>query len=403
MSARLRRSFYVVLEAGKTGDLPSLLFDTFMVMLILANLIVYTLETVPAMVAEYGPYMLLFEIVSIAIFTVEYAVRLWVCVEHPPLHHLSAWRVRFRWAVTPAMIIDFLAIAPFFLGMLFSVDLRILRVFRLLRFLKLARYSPALSTLGRVMVSEGRAILGALIIMMGLLVCASAVIYALERHVQPEAFGTIPDAMWWALATLTTVGYGDVVPITPVGRIFGGLVMLFGLGMFALPIAILSNGFAREIHKREFVVSWGMLARVPLFQDLPPAALADLLDLLHSQVFPAQSVIAHRGEEADGMYFVVLGRVQLDLPNGPIEVGPDTFFGEMALLDKRRRSVTITAVTRCHLLKMSVEEFHSFIARHPQARERIMETARRRMRDRGITDEIEQEIETEIEEGEARS
>ena len=389
---RARHQLYVILEAGKTGDLSSLVFDGFMVLLILANVVAYALETVDDVQAVYGYELAVFDVISIAIFTVEYLVRVWVCVEHHPLRHMTPWRARLRWVWTPAMIIDFMVIAPFYLSMFVALDLRILRVFRLLRFLKLARYSPALGTLGRVLFDERRAIAGALIIMGGLLICSAAVIYGLEKDAQPEAFGNLPQAMWWALATLTTVGYGDVVPVTMLGRMFGGLVMIFGLGMFALPVAIISTGFAREIHRREFVVSWGMVARVPLFQGLPPAALGEVMQLLQSRVYQAQAVVAHKGDDADGMYFIVAGRVRMNWPDGPVDLGEGEFFGEIALLDRRERSATIVAVTRCHLLKLPKREFERFIERNPEAHNKIMEVARARMMRHGKTDEMDVEL-----------
>jgi len=305
----VRRWLYILLEAGKTGDKPSAIFDVFMVTLILANVVAFAAETDMRIAAAYGEELRLFNAFSIAIFTVEYLIRLWVCVDHPAFRGLPKWRVRLGYSMTPQMLIDLIVILPFYLSFLFAVDLRVLRIFRLFRFLMLARYSPALYTIGRVFKSERRAMLAALIVMSGMLIFSATGIYWLEHEVQPEAFGSIPMSMWWALATLTTVGYGDVVPLTTLGRFFGGLVMIFGLGMFAMPIAIVSSGFAREIHRRDFVVSWGMVARVPLFQELKPALLVDLVELLEAQVIDPDAVIAHKGDVADAMYFIVIGRV----------------------------------------------------------------------------------------------
>lgn len=388
-AAPLRERLYVILEAGKTGDRASAFFDGFMVALILANVVAFAAETDVAFAAEHGRALALFDTISILIFTVEYLLRIWVCVEHPPLRDHDPWTVRWRWVRTPSMLIDLAVIAPFYLAALFTVDLRVLRIFRLLRFLKLARYSPALVTLGAVVYAERRAILGAIIVMVGLLLSSAYVMYLLERHIQPDAFGSVPRAMWWALATLTTVGYGDVVPVTLAGKLFGGLVMVFGLGMFALPIAIISGGFAQEIHRREFVISWGMVARVPIFQGLRPIVLADLLDYLQSQIVEAGTVIAHRGDVADGMYFIVAGRVDVQLNGNRVELGEGEFFGEMALLDQRRRSATIVAGTRAHLLKLDAHDFTKFIEHHGDAKERISAVAAMR---RSKTDEIAREI-----------
>ena len=188
------------------------------------------------------------------------------------------------------MIIDLLAILPWYVYLFVPFDLRalrVLRLFRLFRLLKLLRYSPALQTLKRVVAHEYRALLGALLLMMMLMLFSAAIIYFLERGAQPDKFGSIPAAAWWALATLTTVGYGDIVPITPLGKVFGGIVMLLGLGMFALPIAILATGFSQESARHEFVVTWSMVARVPLFSTLDAAEVAEVTKLLYTRLVPA--------------------------------------------------------------------------------------------------------------------
>lgn len=376
---RLRSRLYVILEAGRTSDWPSRIFDFCMVSLILANAAAFALETVAPLAAEYGRAFELFNLVSVLIFTVEYAARIWVCVEHSKHEELSSWRIRLQFARTWPMLIDLAVILPFWLGLLVPLDLRFLRVFRLIRFLKLGRYSPALSSLARVLYGERHAITGALIIMGGLLLLSATVMYELEKDVQPDAFGSVPAAMWWALATLTTVGYGDVVPVTVLGKIAGGMVMLFGLGMFALPIAIVSAGFAQEIHRREFVVTWGMVARVPLFSKFDALTIARLAEHLNARVAEAGTVIARKGEEADAMYFLLSGEVQLDFPDGPIKLEDGAFFGEMALLYQRRRAATITAITRCSLLTLQSEDFARFMRRHPEVRATVAQVAEQRL------------------------
>ncbi|HSM39992.1 MAG TPA: ion transporter, partial [Afifellaceae bacterium] len=254
--ARRRWRLHEILEVGSISDRASVTFDTCIVLLIIANVIVFAISTVHELHLRYLVWFEAFNLISVAIFTVEYLARLWVCIDLPPLRHLPTWKARMKFAATPLMIIDLMAVLPFYFGNLFGVDLRILRVLRLLRFLKIARYSPALQILLRVVRSELWALFGALIIMMSLILLSAALLYFVEREVQPEAFGSLPAAMWWSLATLTTVGYGDVVPVTVIGKMFGGLFMVFGLAMYALPIGILSSGFAREIARNEFVITW---------------------------------------------------------------------------------------------------------------------------------------------------
>lgn len=376
--ARIRRRLYQVLEAGRSGDPASAVFDAAMTLLIMANVAAFSLQTVPSIDARYGARLDLFDTVSVAIFTIEYLLRIWVCTEHGPYHRLPAWRARLRFMRTPMMIIDLLAVAPFYLAFLVPVDLRVLRVFRLVRFLKLARYSPALTSLMQVVWTERRALGAALVIVAGALLVSSTLLYYIERHVQPEAFGSVPAAMWWAMATLTTVGYGDVVPVTVAGRIVGGLVMLFGLGMFALPIGIIATGFSQEIHRREFAVTWGMVARVPLFAELDADEIADVMRQLHAIQLPAGALLARAGEPADGMYFVVSGEVEVHVPGGPVVLREGDFFGEVALLGETPRNYDITVRRPAKLLKLASDDFASLCLRNPAILEKVREVAARR-------------------------
>ena len=244
----VRRRVYEVIEVGRGEDNVSRVIDWFLIALIVVNVIAFILETVPNVAAEYGGLLWAIEIFSVIVFTIEYALRIWSCVEVPFLKKLPPWRARMTFAARPYLIIDLLAILPFYLAFLLPVDLRILRVLRLFRFLKLARYSPAMHTLIRVLANERRALTGSLLLMIAMLLFSATGAWMIEREAQPEKFGSIPDAAWWAMATLTTVGYGDVSPVTPLGKFFGGFVMILGLGMFALPIAIISTGFALSPH-----------------------------------------------------------------------------------------------------------------------------------------------------------
>jgi len=372
---RIKKRLYVILEAGKTQDLASQIFDWFMVTLILTNIVAFTAETVPSVQAAYGPALEMFNLVSIAIFTVEYFVRLWVCTEHPPLRGRHPVEARLSFALNPTMLIDLAVILPFYINALIGIDLRILRIFRLVRFLKLVRFSPALTTLTNVLVTERRALMGAALIMFGLLVCSGTAMHFVEGKAQPEAFGTIPDAMWWAISTLTTVGYGDVVPITALGRVIGGVVMIFGLGMFALPIGIIATGFSQEIHRREFVVNWGLVARVPLFSDLNASEIAEVMSLLQTQVVPEETVIVRPGDEAVAMYFVSLGRVEADLSDGPAVLEEGDHFGEIALLRHVKHMATIRALTRVHLLVLEADAFRSLMRRNPKLAARVRDVA----------------------------
>ena len=196
------------------------------------------------------------------IFTAEYGLRLWSCVDYPPYRRVGPIRARLAFARTGGAIVDLLTIVPLYAVWLFpDADLRVLIVLRLLRFMKLARYSPGIRSLYEAVYDERRALAACLVILIGLVIATASLMHIVERAAQPEKFGTIPDAMWWAVITLATVGYGDVVPITPLGKILASATALLGLVMIALPVGIVATAFSEVIHRRQFVVTWGMIAR----------------------------------------------------------------------------------------------------------------------------------------------
>jgi voltage-gated potassium channel len=264
-------------------------------------------------------------------------------------------------------------------ALLAPLDLRVLRVFRLIRFLKLARYSPALSSLWGTLVAERRALLGAFIIMMGLLMLCSSLIYFVESAVQPEVFGSVPQAMWWGLATLTTVGYGDVVPVTALGRLIGGIVMILGLGLFALPIGIIATGWSQEIHRREFVVTWGMVARVPFFSRLDAVSVAEIMTLLRSKVARAGEIIVAKNEVPHSMYFIADGRLEVQLPSGPKYLDEGDFFGAVALIKGHASPANVRAVVKTHLLSIDADDFKSLCQRDATLRQHIHDVAENRL------------------------
>ena len=377
----VRQRVHDILEYGSEFDPVAKGVNSFLVGLIVLNVIAFAAGTVPRIHAAYGTALDLFNVFSVVIFTIEYALRLWSCVEVPMLHTLAPSLARLRFATRPLLLIDLFAIAPFYLSFIFNLDLRVLRVLRLFRFLKLARYSPGLVALGRVISNERRALYGAMLIMVTLLLFAATGIYFLEREAQPDAFGSIPAAAWWALATLTTVGYGDVVPITHMGRVFGGFMMLFGLGMFALPIGILATGFSREANRREFVISWGMVASVPIFAHLKAGTVAQIGALLYSRTFQADQPIMHIGETADAMFFIASGEVAVELDDEQVRLGEGEFFGEMALLYRRQREHNVYAVTKCHLLVLDKADFERLCHREPELLAEVRRIAEARVKE----------------------
>jgi voltage-gated potassium channel len=325
------------------------------------------------------------EAISLVVFTVEYVLRVWVAVEHERYLKHTPSTMRLKYALSPAGLIDLLAVAPFWIALLTGADLRVLLVFRMVRFLKLTRYSPGMRSLLDSLYAERRALFGCLVILIGATMVAASLMHLIEGAVQPDKFGTIPDAMWWAIVTLATVGYGDVIPITPLGKLFGSVVILAGLIIVALPIGIIATAFANEIHRRDFVVTWSMVARVPLFAELEAADIADISRLLRAQMVEAGTVIVRRGETGHSMYFVARGEVEIQLPHRRVRLGVGDFFGEVAVLRQSRRSATVTAVTRTNLLVLDAHDLEALMDREQRIADRIQEVMRSRIAREQVT------------------
>ena len=373
----LRRRVYLVLEGGPAHGWLGALVEIFLIVLIILNVVGFTLQSVPFIRRPYWLDLEVFEIFSVAVFTVEYMLRLWVSVEDPLVRDKGRWRGRLMAATKPLMLIDFFAVAPVYFTVFFPfLDLRFLRMVRLLRLLKIARYSPALSTLGQVIVSERRALFGTLLLLTCATVFAAAAMHAVEGAVQPDKFGTIPSSMWWAITTLTTVGYGDEVPITLLGRLVAGCTMVVGLGILALPVGIVATGFMNTIHQRDFVITFGMLARVPLFKDFDARLLGEVMNALRAQQVSRGTIISVKGAPAHAMYFIVSGEVEAELPQRKVRFGPGDFFGELALLHQTHRRATIVATSSCRLLALTAEDFTMLTRKHPELRKHIEEAAR---------------------------
>jgi voltage-gated potassium channel len=375
----LRHRLYEILEHGPVGDRTGRVVGRLIVLLIVINLVAITLQTVPEFETWYAAWFLGIELVSLVVFTFEYGLRMWVAVEHAPYLHSDGWKARLKYATSPVGVIDLFAVLPFWLAFVLPAELKILLVFRIIRFLKLTRYSPGMRSLLDVLYAERRALFGCLVILIGATLVAATAMHIVERHVQPEKFGTIPDAMWWAIVTLGTIGYGDVVPVTPLGRVIAAATIFAGLIMVALPVGIVATAFANEIHRRDFVVTWGMVARVPLFSGLNAAEIADIMRLLRAQQVEAGEVLARRGEPAHSMYFVAAGEVEIELKHRQVRLGAGHFFGEIAALRRTRRSATITAVTRASLLVLDARDLHALMDREQRIAERIREVARSRL------------------------
>jgi voltage-gated potassium channel len=260
-----RKRLYQALEVHEPDDQLATIISFTIVGLIGINLIAIILESIPSYEAAYGDIFNIIEYVSCFIFVMEYMARVWVCVEAKTESQLeqtvaepsSALMQRLRHVTRPMAIIDLLAFLPSILTLLFpGLDLRFLRILRLFRVFKLTRYFSSLEVLLNVLYDERKSLMGTFLIMLIVLTLAASALYIVEHEQQPETFGSIPQAMWWAMAALTTVGYGDAIPMTAIGKLLGSIVTILGIGMVALPSGILAASFSEHLrYKRESLQS----------------------------------------------------------------------------------------------------------------------------------------------------
>jgi voltage-gated potassium channel len=250
MYTQLKVRISSLLNPAKEGDTWSRLTDGILITLITLNIVAVILETVSAIYERYACVFRLFERISVYVFTIEYALRLWSCTCESRYRHPVAGRLRYVFSFSA--LIDLLAFLPFYLPFI-SFDLRFLRILRLFRFLrifKLSRYLNATKLLSNVFQSKKEELVLCLVITLSLIIVASSLMYFAENQAQPESFSSIPATMWWCVTTLTTVGYGDVYPVTVIGKFLTACIAILGIGMFALPAGILASGFSDEFKKR---------------------------------------------------------------------------------------------------------------------------------------------------------
>jgi voltage-gated potassium channel len=377
-TSELRRRVYLALEQGPVGESMAAVVDRLLIALILINLVAVALESVPSIEARYLTLFDTIEYISLVVFTLEYALRLWGAVEHGPHQHLAPTQARLKYALSAPGIVDLISVLPFWLALVLSTDFRFILVFRMVRLFKIARYSPAMRSLLDVLYSERRALFGCLVIGMGAALVAASLMHLAEGKIQPDKLGTIPDALWWAVVTLGTIGYGDVVPITPLGKLIATGTIFVGLIMIALPVGIIANAFSEQIHRRGFIVTWGMIAKVPLFAELDASEIADIMGLLRAQVVQAGETIVRAGDPAHSMYFVAAGEVEVALKKERLRLGVGQFFGEVAVLRRARRSATATATTRTNLLVLAAQDLHALMKRDPRIAQRIKDVVEKR-------------------------
>jgi voltage-gated potassium channel len=318
-------------------------------------------------------------VASFIVFAIEYAARLFGASGRDPDAEAHPLQVTRDYALSPLGIIDGLVVLPQLLHALGAFGPGAARLAAVLAIVKIARYAPALTLVTTVLRNEGRSLLAAITVMLVLLVLTSTIIYMLENDAQPQLFSSIPASLWWSIVTIASVGYGDMTPVTVFGRIFAGFTMLLGIAMFAVPAGILATGFATEIRRRDFVVTWNTVAKVPLFAGLDASGIAAIARLLKPEIAPAHYAIVRRGEPATAMYFIMSGEVEVDVDPHPVHLRSGQFFGEIALLKDSLRTATVTAATETQLLALEAGDFRKLIDQYPDLREKIARIADTRL------------------------
>ena len=366
----VRQWTHTVLEEGQIDTLPGRIIEVLLVLLIVTNVAAVALETIPSIYGKFrGPFFV-FEQFSLFAYGLEYVARVWSSIEDPRIAVRGPLHGRIAFVLRPLMMVDFLAFAPSILGLFLGFDFRVLRIFRLFRLLKLARYSQALQALLSVLLAERSALFASLILLIATTCFCGELMHLAEGSVQPKVLGTMPNAMYWAITTLATVGYGDITPITPLGKFIAGMTMVMGLTAFALPVGIIANGFVTGLSRRRFAITWTMLRRQPLFQGFDVEALNAVLEVLASAIVREHSQIIVAGRNADTFWLVVSGRACSE-NGGTRAVGAGATIGVEAYVHDAVYGETVTAETELRVVALPGDELRRLCRKFPLLKERI--------------------------------
>jgi voltage-gated potassium channel len=274
---------------------------------------------------------------------------------------------------------DALAVLPVPVAHLLGIAPATAWLFAALWLLKLQPAMAGFALLRRVFVLEAKPLTSVVFGFVLVLFMAAIAMHLAERDAQPGVFGTLPQSLYWAVTTLSTTGYGDVVPITHAGRFIAGIVMICGLAVFGLWTGILANGFAAETRRRGFTRTWEFVARVPFFKPLTPGAIIEIAHLLRTQDVPERHVIIRKGRHGESMYFIASGQVEIVGTNPPVHLGEGAFFGELALLGSGVRTATVVATMPTTLLVLELADYRIFAASQPELARAVEQEAARRL------------------------
>ena len=354
-----------------------------------AGLLAVTLSSIDELPPVYENTLTTIIVAAALIFLAEYVVRFWVAPEAPHFAGQPDGTARLRWALSANGLIGLLAVLPAFAittGVI-QADSTGAGVFCILWIMKLSLHAPAMSTLGRVISNERATIASVAVIFVIVLVTAATATYLMEHQRQPKLFGDIPSALWWAVVTLSTTGYGDVVPQTIGGKLVGSVVMVSGILVLALMTGILATGFAEEERRREYLRVWEQVIKVPMFADLGSVTLSEIVGRLRVRHYPQRIVVVRRGESGDSMFFISEGEVEVRLPRDSLRLGEGAFFGEMALLDRQPRTATVTTTEPTTLLVLYASDFYEIASHVPALVAAVEKEAQRRHQENQSRDE----------------
>jgi voltage-gated potassium channel len=373
-----RRTLYLLLRPDGAGG-RARIFRVVHHLMVAAGIAVMLMTTVAPLERNYGAALAIGFYAVAAFFFAEYVLRLIAAPEAPGGQHRIPLEAQLAWATSLGGVFDLVAALPGVFALIYGPGASLLGFIWAFKYV---RYSSGLAGLGRVISHARHALLSVLLGFLIVLLAAASLAYLLERNAHPDnpaAFASIPAALWWGIVTMTTTGYGDVVPNTIAGRALSGVVMVGGILIFALWTGILVNGYAEELRRRSFLRTWELVAKVPFFHDIGASLIAEVARLLRPRDFPSGAVIVRRGEPGDCMYFVVEGEVEVQLQTGSLYLEAGQFFGELALLTGDPRNATIVASRPCTALALDIVDFHELLARQPELARVIREEARKRL------------------------
>jgi len=348
---------YDLVEGGRRGIWIGKWFDRLTIFCIAAGVLAGIAFSVPQFQIA-GLLSLLLGMA--AFFVIEYGMRLIACVRAPQAFGLSPAYTRLRYATSPLGIID---LAPLFiLGIALTGAFASAANLSVLYLLKLPRYFEGSNLVATVIRNERKSLLLIGVYGLILLVGSATIMFVLEHDVQPQTFGSIPEAMWWSVVTIATVGYGDVVPVSQIGRVAAALTMICSIVLFGFVFGTIGLGLSEEMRRRNFIVTWALVARVPSFRRLSALQIAQISALLEPIAMRRGDAVVTRGEVADSLYFIFRGDLRTAGEDGRL-LSEGDHFGNEALAPNARRAASVIAQTDCQLLRMKVDDLRKLMSR----------------------------------------